>query len=241
MELYSKHKWQVKDVFNVFVGTFILEFTLYLILQLSGAREYFLYLQENTILAGVFLFVMYLLQTLGMLLPFWYFVVRKYGLEIKQLGFRWIGFWKTAAWIVAAYIVYIGLSIFVITLFSALGIGLLGFEPQQSIFEFFGTDIVGIVFAGFVAIVLAPFVEEIFFRGFVLNTLVKRIGIGWGIVLTALVFAAVHFEFQSIVPLIILAFVLNVLYVRTNSIWPGILFHIANNTIAFFVLLLLSH
>lgn len=239
MALYSKQKWQVKDVFNVFVGTFFLEFVFYLILKMSGAREYMLYLQDNTVLCALFLFVLYLIQSLGLLFPFWYFVVRKYGLEIQQLGFKWIGIWKTVAWIVAAYLFYIGLNIFMITLFSALGIGTLGFEPQQSLFEFFGTDIVGIIFAGFIAIVLAPFIEEIFFRGFVLNTLVKRISPIWGIVLTSLIFAAVHFEFQSIVPLIILAFVLNILYVRTNSIWPGILFHVANNTIAFFVLLLL--
>ncbi len=239
MEHYSKHKWQVKDVFNVFVGAFLLEFVFYLVLRMSGVREYMLYLQDNTVLSALLLFVLYLIQSFALLFPFWYFVVRKYGLAIPQLGFKWIGTWKTIAWIVAAYIFYIGLSIFPITVFSALGIGTLGFEPQQSLFDFFGTDIVGIVFAGFIAIILAPFIEEIFFRGFVLNTLVKRIGVMWGIILTALVFAAVHFEFQSIMPLIILSFVLNILYVRTGSIWPGILFHVANNTIAFFVLLLL--
>lgn len=239
MELYSKHKWQVKDVFNVFVGAFIIEFAIYLILGLSGAREYMLYLQNNTVFSALFLFILYIIQSLGLLFPFWYFVIRKYGLEIGQLGFKWIGIWKTAAWIVAAYLFYIGLSIFTITFFSALGIGNIGFEPQQSLFEFFGTDILGIIFSGFIAIVLAPFIEEIFFRGFVLNTLVKRISPIWGIVLTAFIFAAVHFEFQSIMPLIILAFVLNILYVRTGSIWPGILFHVFNNVIAFFVLLLL--
>jgi hypothetical protein len=239
MELYSRHKWQVRDVFNVFVGAFILEFFFYLVLKFSGAQEYMLYIQENSILSAVSLFVLYLIQSLGLLLPLWYFVVRKYGFEIQQFGFNWIGTKKTMAWIFAAYLFYMGLSIFTIILFSALGIGSLGFEPQQSLFDFFGNNIVGVIFAGFVAIVLAPFVEELFFRGFVLNTLVERISPAWGIVLTSLIFASVHFEFQSIVPLLILAFVLNILYVKTKSIWPGILFHVLNNTIAFFVLLLL--
>ncbi len=239
MLLGGTHKWKVKDVLNVFIGAFVLEFIFYLILKLSGVREYMLYISDNSVLSAGMLFILYVVQSLGLLIPFWYFVIRKYGLEIEQLGFKWIGVGRTLAWIFAAYIFYIGLSIFVITFFSAVGIGSLGFEPQQSIFEFFGTDIIGIMFAGFIAIVVAPFVEEIFFRGFVLNTLVARIGAGWGIALTALIFASVHFEFQSIVPLIILAFVLNILYVRTNSIWPGILFHIGNNAVAFFVLLLL--
>jgi len=239
MKLSNEQKWQVKDVFNVFVFAFILEFAFYLVLRISGAREYMLYLQGNALFSALFLFFVYILQSFGLLFPFWYLIVRKYGLEVRELGFKWIGTWKTVAWIVASYLFYIGLSIFIITLFSALGIGNLGFEPQQSIFEFFGTDIVGIIFAGFVSIVLAPFIEEIFFRGFVLNTLIKRISPVWGIVITALVFASVHFEFQSIMPLIILAFVLNVLYVKTGSVWPSILFHVVNNTIAFFVLLLL--
>jgi len=239
MGLYSKHKWQVNDVLNVFILTFFLEFILYLGLRLSGVREYMVYLQDNSIFSALFLFALYVIQSLALLFPFWYFVVRKYGLEFSQLGFRWIGTRKTIAWIVAAYLVYIGFSSFVITLFSVVGIGNIGFEPQQSLFDFFGKDFIGIIFAGFIAVVLAPFIEEIFFRGFVLNTLVKKIGIAWGIVLTALIFAAVHFEFQSIMPLIILAFILNILYVRTGSIWPGILFHVLNNVVAFFVLLLL--
>ncbi|MCD6109365.1 CPBP family intramembrane metalloprotease [bacterium] len=239
MELHDKHKWTVKDVFNVFVMAFFLEFVFYLGLRLSGAREYLLSLQNNALLSSLFLFGLYVLQSFGLLFPLWYIVIRKYGFNIKQFGFKWIGIWKTIAWITSSYIFYIGLSIFVITLFSVFGIGSFGFEPQKSLFDFFGNSAVGIIFAGFVAIILAPFIEEIFFRGFVLNTLVKRISPIWGIILTALIFAAVHFEFQSIMPLIILAFVLNILYVRTQSIWPGILFHIINNIIAFFVLLLL--
>lgn len=241
MLLHSLHKWKVRDVFNVFVGAFFLEFFFYVVLQASEIKEYMYYLQfgDRQILSAIVLFVLYLIQSLGLLLPLWYFVIRKYGLEIKDFGFVWIGIKKTLAWIFASYIFYIGLGIFVITLFSALGIEGLGFEPQRSLFELFGTNIIGLMFAGFIAIVLAPFIEEIFFRGFVLNTLVARIGAGWGIALTALIFASVHFEFQSIIPLIILAFVLNILYVKTNSIWPGILFHVFNNAVAFFVLLLL--
>ena len=239
MALYSKHKWKVKDVFNVFVGTFLIEFVLYVVLQVTDAHEYFLYVQENNLLSSLFLFGVYVLQSLGLLFPLWFFVVRQYGLTFSQLGFRWVGLKKTLGWIGAAYLFYYGLSIFVIMLFSAFGIGGLGFESQQSLFDFFGTSVSGILFAGFIALVMAPFIEEIFFRGFVLNTLVKKLGAGWGIILTALVFAAMHFQFQSIMPLIILSFVLNILYVKTESIWPGIFFHIANNTIAFFVLLLL--
>ena len=82
-------------------------------------------------------------------------------------------------------------------LFSTLGIDLFGFEPTTSLFDVFGRDISGFTFAFIVAVVIAPLVEEIFFRGFVLQTLAKKISPFWGVVLTALIFASVHFEFQQ--------------------------------------------
>ena len=70
-----------------------------------------------------------------------------------------------------------------------------------------------------------------------LQTISKNISPVWGVILTTMIFAAVHFEFESIMPLLILSFVLNVLFIKTKSIWPGIIFHVLNNTIAFIIVL----
>ncbi|MFC1655241.1 lysostaphin resistance A-like protein [Patescibacteria group bacterium] len=229
-------KWKVSDVFNVFVLTFVLELLLYVLIQAIGLPDFVKIISDNILLKGIILLFMYLLQVAGMLFPLWFFIIRKYASRWKDFAFKWIGTGKTILWIIMAYLFFLGLSILLIIIFFSLGIEALGFEKQSSIFEIFGTDPFGIFIAVLIALVIAPVVEEIFFRGFVLQTLAKRISPFWGVVLTALIFASVHFEFQSIMPLLILSVVLNVIFVKTKSIWPGILFHVFNNTISFIAL-----
>lgn len=237
----SSIKWKVSDVFNVFVLTFVLELLLYIVLQALGLSGFVKDISDNIFLKGIILLIMYLLQVAGMLFPLWFFVIRKYESGWKEFAFKWIGTGKTILWILMAYMFFLGISIFLIMLFFNLGIGSLGFEKQSSIFEIFGTDPFGVFIAVVVALLLAPIVEEVFFRGFVLQTLAKRISPFWGVVLTALIFASVHFEFQSIMPLLILSVVLNIIFVKTKSIWPGILFHVFNNTISFVALYLIEN
>jgi len=224
----QKYKWSLSDVFNVFVCSFLIEFILFVI---------FKFLNISNEINVVYKFLIYILQVVGMLLPMYYFAVIKKKAKLKDFGFNYVGAWKTILWVLLSYLFYLGFGILVILIFYHFGIGSLGFEPQKSIFEIFGRDVLGISVAILVALVIAPLTEELFFRGFILQTLAKILGPAWGIALTALIFASVHFEFQSIMPLLILSIVLNVLYVKTRSIWPGIIFHIFNNTIAFIVVL----
>lgn len=236
----SINNWKIKDVFNVFVATFVFEFSFFLILQLVNIGGLISSVNEIPVLRALLLFLIYLLQVAGLLIPLWYFVIRKYDSTFEDFSFKWIGSVKTLLWVLISYILYIGLSIFTIMLFSTLGIDLFGFEPTKSLFDVFGRDTPGFTFAFIVAVVIAPIVEEVFFRGFVLQTLAKKISPFWGVVLTALIFASVHFEFQSIMPLLILSVVLNVLYIKTKSIWPGIVFHVMNNSIAFIIMILIE-
>ena len=172
-----------------------------------------------------------------MIVPLWYIAVIKKHADIRDFGFRRIKTFKAILWVVGGYVFYLGLGTLVILIFYELGIGAVGFEPQQPVFEVFGRNFFGILIASFIALIIAPFTEELFFRGFMLQTISKNISPAWGVILTTMIFAAVHFEFQSIMPLIILSLVLNILFIKTKSIWPGIIFHIMNNTIAFIVVL----
>ena len=240
MKASSAIKWKVSDVFNVFILTFVLELLLVVLIQALGVGEIVNRISDNQLLKSAILLILYLLQVAGMLFPLWYFVLRRYESGSKEFGFRWIGIGKTILWIIIAYLFYLGLSIFLIEIFYCLGIESFGFEKQTSIFDIFVTNISGVLVALFIAVIMAPIIEEIFFRGFILQTLVKRISAFWGVIITALIFAAVHFEFRSIMPLIILSFILNILFVKTRSIWPCILFHIFNNTITFIGLYLIE-
>lgn len=89
---------------------------------------------------------------------------------------------------------------------------------------------------GFVAIVLAPPAEEMLFRGLLYPTL-KRSGFPrlalWG---TALLFAAVHWNLLSFLPLVLLALLLTWLYEKTDNLLAPIAAHGLFNLLNFVAL-----
>ena len=83
-------------------------------------------------------------------------------------------------------------------------------------------------------VLLAPVVEEVLFRGFLLQPLCDRFGRRVGIGGTALAFGLLHFaDPASVVPLVFLGCVLAWLRLRTDSLGPPVLLHVANNAVAF--------
>lgn len=82
---------------------------------------------------------------------------------------------------------------------------------------------------------LTAFAEELFFRGAMMTTLLEETkneaGALWG---TALCFTIAHFNFASFLPILGLSLLLGLLRLRSHSIWPGILLHTLNNSIAIF-------
>jgi membrane protease YdiL (CAAX protease family) len=85
------------------------------------------------------------------------------------------------------------------------------------------------------AVLVAPICEEIFFRGFLLMGLRNSMPTWLAILLTSLVFAVAHLSPGSFVLLFILAIILGILRVTTNSLWPGIILHALNNALGFLV------
>ena len=93
------------------------------------------------------------------------------------------------------------------------------------------------VLAGVFVIGIAPFAEELFFRGFLFQSLRQSWGVWLAAPASGLIFGAVHFEPDKLVPLAILGTALAWVFHRTRSIWPCIFIHALNNTLAFVVLL----
>ena len=93
------------------------------------------------------------------------------------------------------------------------------------------------VYFGVIAIVLAPLVEEIIFRG-VLYTAIKQAGHPrvalWG---TSFFFALTHANVMSFVPLTVLALVLVWLYEKTGNLLSCIAAHATFNLVNFVLLL----
>ena len=81
----------------------------------------------------------------------------------------------------------------------------------------------------FVGAVLAPIVEEMFFRGFLFQGFRQKYGWITAALLSSAVFAAAHLDLVALIPTFILGCVLAYVYHRSNSVWPGVILHFLVN------------
>ena len=81
-----------------------------------------------------------------------------------------------------------------------------------------------------VGALLAPLIEEIFFRGFLFQGFRARYGWVSGMLLSSGIFAVAHLDPVSLIPTFILGCVLAYLYHRSNSVWPGVILHVMVNS-----------
>jgi membrane protease YdiL (CAAX protease family) len=75
-------------------------------------------------------------------------------------------------------------------------------------------------------------VEEVFFRGGFQNMMHRSTGNFWvAIIVTSLLFSAIHFSFYGFLTRTALSIVLGLLYAYTRNLWMPILAHFINNAI----------
>lgn len=80
---------------------------------------------------------------------------------------------------------------------------------------------------------LAPIVEEMMFRGAIQGYLMRRCSNAWtGIIITAVIFGAIHMNPQQVVYATLLGIIFGWIYYRTRSLLPVIAGHVLNNSIA---------
>ena len=81
-----------------------------------------------------------------------------------------------------------------------------------------------------VGVVIAPLVEEIFFRGFLFQGFRERYGWVMAVLISSAIFAAAHLDPVAFIPTFILGAVLAYVYHRSNSVWPGVILHCLVNS-----------
>lgn len=102
--------------------------------------------------------------------------------------------------------------------------------------------------------IFVPFLEELFFRGYVLNFIRKGIGTKkkrtvWAVIISVIYFAFMHFQgFSSVTDFLILfwvgliAFINAMLVIKHDSLYPAVAVHIAYNSVTTLAgILLVSH
>lgn len=75
--------------------------------------------------------------------------------------------------------------------------------------------------------------EEFFFRGILLRLFKEKIkNIHIAVLISAIIFSALHLQFYTFLPRVFLGMLLGYLYLWTGSLWVPIFTHFANNSIA---------
>lgn len=84
---------------------------------------------------------------------------------------------------------------------------------------------------GFAAVVVAPLAEEVMFRGFLMNLWIAKWGLWAGIIASSVVFGLFHLERTVFAGVMGIAFAM--VYLKYDSLWPGIALHAAYNLLTF--------
>ena len=162
------------------------------------------------------------------------YILTKRKVPWKTLGFRAFDQNKLAlgcGLLVIAYLFIMAHNI----ILSLLGVTTQG----ETIYKVFGS-LNSPIWLVLVGIVLAPFVEEMFFRGFLFAGFRQRFGWKKAALLSSIFFALAHLQPAALIPTFILGYLLAYIFHKANSLWPGIILHFLVNSIGFGLLFALS-
>lgn len=106
--------------------------------------------------------------------------------------------------------------------------------PESNPYRNFGTE--EMFYFSIIAVFVAPFVEEILFRGFIQPAMIERLGKIGGILLTAMIFGVSHSQYaeydSALISVTAVGLILGITRDKTGSIIPCIIAHLLNNLIA---------
>ncbi len=160
----------------------------------------------------------------------------------KRDGLRFLGLGKTKTVDVLlgfpAYVVYFILLVITFQLVA-------GFAPQvdldqDQVVGYENASGVGVALAFVSLVIIAPFFEEMLFRGFTFRGIADKAGFWPAAVGTSLLFGLAHGQANVAIDTFILGMVACYLVWNTKSTWPAIMLHSIKNFIAFIFLFYIS-
>ena len=151
-----------------------------------------------------------------------------------HFGFRRTRFWWAVLWAFVGLVTFYLVSVVYSLLLTGLGL-----EQEQTTLEDLGVDEgrVALVSGAILVIVVAPLVEELFFRGFLYRSLRSSLPVWAAALIAGAVFGLVH-VFTGAIAVPLLAFfgiVLCLVYEQTGSLYPVIAMHALVNMLAFMI------
>ncbi|MCU1300591.1 MAG: Abortive infection protein [Candidatus Sulfotelmatobacter sp.] len=120
-----------------------------------------------------------------------------------------------------------------------LGLDLLGRflpMPKSTPFDQFFAHRSDAYLTAVFAVTLGPLMEEIFFRGFLYPVIARRLGVFWGILLTAIPFGLIHmvqygYAWGAVLIICLVGVVLTAVRAKTKSVASSFLAHVGYNGI----------
>jgi membrane protease YdiL (CAAX protease family) len=160
----------------------------------------------------------------------WFMVAERGRPRLSMFGLRRFRFWRAIGWVLLAFFVYLVLAGIYTQLVN---------PPQDDLPDQLGANdsVLLAVITGVFVIAIAPPVEEFFFRGFLFQSLRNSWGPALGSIGSAVIFSAIHLQFDKFPQLVILGIALAFVFQKTDSLWPCIMLHALNNALAFAVTL----
>jgi uncharacterized protein len=170
------------------------------------------------------------------LLVFLYVFLKLRKRSFKNLGFSKIKF-SQLGWLLLALVGYVICLTIAMTIASKIP----GFDSNQKQDVGFTTAAgwqLALAFIGLV--VIPPFAEEIVFRGFLYRGLASKWPKILSALITSLIFALLHFQWNVSVDVFVLSLTLIILYEKTHNLWMCVFLHGIKNFIAFATIFLFA-
>ncbi len=182
-----------------------------------------------------------ILDTLSVLFII-YFTVGQYKEKLVSLGLSMKNFIKNVFYGLVGYVAAIPILIGTLAIIAFI-INITKYVPEkQPVVELFMKEEnpLFLAYTSIFAAIVGPFIEELFFRGFMYNAFKKRIGIFWAMFFTALFFAALHANIVGFLPIMILGITLTYLYEKTGTLVSSITVHMIHNLSMVFLVFLMK-
>jgi uncharacterized protein len=216
-QLLSTIKWNISDILSVY-------FYLFSFLIFFSGILFILNVDKNEI---VFQSLLQITSSLVLFLTTYLTLKIKFKEDFKKI--MGINFKNTKKYIITGILAAVALM-FSTVIINILSTFILN-DSFKSPYESFSVEKIRLI--SVFAILTAPIVEEVFFRGFVQPVFVKRFGMYIGVFITSVVFGFSHMQYANysaaLLSVIAIGIVLGITKEKTGSIMPGILAHLINN------------
>ena len=221
-------RWGLAEVWKVFVFLFFIEAVVIFVEILFSS------LFKRTLTGkDLLLMVNSLFRDVAVAGLVIYWVKRHFKEPLSHIGLTAKNLFKNIAIGILSYLALLPVllaAIFIIAMIAQV----FSYEsPPQTVVELYLKESQkgSLVFFTFFVALVGPAIEEIFFRGFAYQAFRMRFGARFAILITAGIFALLHWHLAAFLPIFILGLCLSSLYEKTGSLVPCMTLHMIHNLI----------